>query len=502
MADHFQDLTGDIDRRHPRNRGDLKDLVERQNLLARDEHLLKVKGTETLASDTSDIATWMGRYYSDETGINQPKTYFYTQDGKIFRLDHTDGSTVEAIDGLNTDAYPKHWNFKLATITSMYLVDGLNLYEFNGNNDDNWEKLGVSSTTGFIDVIEHKDRLCLLTPEKMMISANLKPRTFDDPVDSIEIVVGSGKGKNRAFGKIDDNLFIFNTEGIFVLYGDVISAVASTFEVRLADNSHTAVAGRSVVNVENALLFLGDDYELWSFNGNSSKMLSYKYHLKDDVNTKRDWLDKAVATYHNNYYMLSFVENGEVDNHREIWYDALEEKLEIVHGRNISCYMTPDSDLEEEIFMQSGRSDERKIMWCDRGHNFDGEGIEIRLRTKDFTPKKGRNVRFTAFYPEIEPTGQREMLIRYLLDGRLSEATDSDSNWMQELDGDHKALGFIRINNQAQFTGRVRPKINYAKGTSIAFEIYDKTKDLDFAMQGIGMDFVDKGKIKSKLVGA
>ena len=94
------------------------------------------------------------------------------------------------------------------------------------------------------------------------------------------------------------------------------------------------------------------------------------------------------------------------------------------------------------------------------------------------------------------------MFFRYLLDGRLSEFTDSGSNFLEFIEGENKGLGFIKIKNQAQYIDRIRPKINYAKGTSIAFEIYDATKDIKLDLIGIGIDFLPRALKKSRKIGA
>lgn len=509
MADLFVKVNGDINRRASRDEGSEGDVHYRHNLLCRDGKLKSVSGTEKLNStDTGGIVTWLARYTSIETGIESPKSFCMTSEGVIYKVDIVTGILTAVKTGLKENAYPRHWQYKLGTQTLMFLVDGVNLYKYDGNNSNIWEDVGLVDVDGNpiypIDVIEHKDRLCVMTRNSVKISKNLEPTVMDDAVDSVEIVLGSGKGENIGFGKIDDNLFMFNTEGIFVLAGDTISAVASTFEVRLVDNAHKAIATRTVTNVENAILFLGEDLELWSFNGQSSKMLTYKLKLKELMNHKRDWLDKAVATYYDNYYMLSFVEKGETYNRMEVWYDSFEEKIDLVYDRRVSCYcpVMLDSGQEERQFMQIGRSDVGRIMWCERGNNFDNDGIELRLTTKEIRPKKGNNVRFSAFYVDYEPIGNRNILFRYLLDGRLSEVTSSNSNVMQTLNGDTKSVGLINISNQLHTTDRIRPKINYARGESICFEIYDKTKDMNFTLRGIGVDIIDKKKKKGKTVGA
>ena len=228
MADHFVKCTGDIDRRFPRDEGKPEDVYYRHNLLARDGVLRSPSGTELLASiPTGAIPTWFERYTSIETGVVSPKSFCYSQDGVIWRVDIVAGTLSQAKSGLNENAYPRSWQYKYGTQTFLFLVDGENLWKYDGNDSNIWEDVGLVDADDNpiypIDVIEHKDRLCLLTKNVLKISANLEPTTFDSAVDSIEIVLGSGKGENIAFGKIDDNLFILNTEGIFVLIGDTIS---------------------------------------------------------------------------------------------------------------------------------------------------------------------------------------------------------------------------------------------------------------------------------------
>ena len=505
MADVFLKFNKTINRRDPRNEGDLEEPWLRENWLCRDGVLKDPRGTEKAITTTlTGTPRWSGRYYTIETGIATPKTFIYTEDGKLWVVDDLAQTAVVVKELLKLNGYPKHQLFKTAAQTKMFLVDGDGFYRYDGNNDNLFEKLTSTDTDGKsiapIDVIEHKDRLWLMSRTNIYVSKNLDPETFNDATDSIVIIVGSGRGRNLAWGKLEDRLYILNTEGIFVVEGDVISALASTFEVRLVDE-RKIIASRSVANVERALIFLGDDYELWSWDGSESKMLSYKLKLRDFVSTTRELLDKCVATYFNNYYMLSFVEKGEIEPKVEVWWDAFEDKMEIVRGRNVSCYLDIDA-AEEEDYLQTGRSDIGSFMHTERGYNFDGAAIITKLRTRDIVVKKGHNVRFLAFYPEIQPTGNRNIVIRYLLDSRLSNPIGADAHFEQNLQGEVKVLGFISIGNQSAFTGRVRPKIDYARGESITFEIEDSTLNARKYLQGIGIDFLQKEKSKGALVGA
>lgn len=478
----------------------------RENFISRDEKLQKPGGTQKAIDELlTDTVTWMGRYYSVETGVTAPKTFAYTQDGKLWLVNDSASirSATEIASGLNTNAYPMHWLFKTLTQTTMYLADGRDLWKHDGNNDQNWEKVDITDADGDsiypIDVIEHKDRLWLISDVYVYVSENLAPETFDSATDSIQIIVGSGKGKNLALRKLEDRLYMFNTEGIFVIVGDTISALASTFELRLADE-RKIVAGRTAVKVESAINFLADDLNLWSWNGSVSTKLSHSEKLEEFVNPIREQLDKAVATYHNNFNMLSFVETGTPDM-LEVWWDAIESKIDFVRGRNASCYLEIDPTREEK-FLQMGRSDEHRIVWADRSARFDGETIVSRLWTRDIIIKKGWNVRFTGIYPTYEGTGDVDMTIQYWLDGRLGTTHLSDTpSWVQRLQSETRTLGGIKIKYQSTTTDCVRPKINYSKGESIAIFINDATPDLRIYLVGVGLDFVLKQKKKGRAVG-
>lgn len=504
MPTYYTKFSGEIDRRSPQNEGEPNSPVLRENWLSRDGRCEKPRGTDKAITTTLDaIPRWIGRYYTIETGQISPKTFCYTQDGQLWRIDDFAKTAVSIKSNLNTNAYPRHTLFKTSNQTNTFLVDGVSLYKYDGNNDNKYDKVNLVDSNGDsvkpIDVIEHLDRLWVISNTDLFVSKNLEPEVFDDASDSLQIIVGSGRGKNKRLAKLGDKLYIVNTEGIFGVSGDVISALAATFEVRLVDE-RKIIAGGSLAKTEKAIIFMAEDYEIWSFDGVQSQLLSYKLKLKDFVSPTRELLDKAVATYYNNYYMLSFVEKGEVEPNIEIWWDSLEGKIDVVRGRHVSCYLEIDP-AEENDFLQTGRSDIGSIMNTDRGYNFDGVAITSRLRTRDITPAKGELVRFLAFYPEISPTGDRDITIHYLLDGRSSNPSGASAAWTQNLRGETITLGSISIGNQAQFTNRVRPKISYSKGESIAFEIIDSTLDLRADLMGIGMDYISKGKSKGKIVG-
>ena len=489
--------TGKINRRGSRSEGSPEDVYIRENLLPRGGVLNMPKGTKrSIDTVLTDKPMWMARYHSIEVGITSPKSYAYTKDGKLWRVNDQEEVAKVVSSSFKTDAYPKSWLFKKLSSTIMYLVDGENLYKYDGNNDDNFEVVGVGNFKPK-DIIEHKDRSVLLGDTSILISKNLDFDTFDDATDSIEIIIGSGKGKNLALGKIEDNLYIFNTEGIFALVGDVISALAITFEVRLVDEKRI-IAGRTVAKVEKALMFLADDLNVYSWDGNSTIKMSHDEKLEDFINPYREYLDKAVATNEDNYYKLSFVETWEVENKLEWWWDAFENKSTFVRGRNVAFYMQSDPTIELSFF-QFCDSTQNTLLWANRGFNFDGSAIQIKLWTKNITLLKNHNVRIQAFYPDFECVGARSIDIQYLLDSRLSPTTPT--KWSQRLQGETFDLGSIPINNQSDISDRIRPKISYSRGETICFVIDDSTLNARFTLKGIGIEYIDRGKSRGRTVG-
>ena len=492
MADITLKLTGKINRRFPANEGDpLTEPLVRDNLLSRNGRLKKPGGTEKVSTTAlSDRARWMSRYYSFEVGVVSPKTFIYTKDGYLYLQNDMGGAPTLIRSDLSTNAYPRSKLIKYSEQVYLYFVDGFNLYKYDGNNDNRFDKVSSGVPTPFepIDIEEHLDRLWCIDKSRLYSSANLDFDNFLHATDSLDIVVGSGKGTNLRVIKLPttDSLYIFTTEGIFKLSGDTISAVATTFGITQVSDKK-AISFGSIHQVENGVIFMADDYELYSFDGYGSyKMVSYKEKLSDLVNTYR--VNQAQSTYFNNYYQLSFCEKGETENKIEIWYDALEDKCEFVRGRNVAYYLEIDSS-REVGYQQFGRSDSNYIMWAERGLNFDGSAIQVRLLSRDITPKKFEEVRFTDFYLDLEPTGERDMFFRYLLDGRLSDL-DEKANDYFSLEGEAKFLGLIRIANQKQKWLRIQPKIKYSRGTSIALEITDATIDLDFSLLSMGINFI------------
>lgn len=504
MANVFLKFTGKINRRLPRDEGDPNEPYSRENWLSRDGRLTKPLGTiEVISSLLTGIPTWGCRYHTVETGQVSPKTFAYTQDGCLWFINELAKTATLIKSGLNLNAYPNSCFIKSSTQMKLYLVDGRDLYVYDGNNDNRFDKVDIKLADGSainpIDLIEHLDRLILVSKTDFYVSKNLDFEVFNNSTDCADIIVGSGKGTNQSLRKLGPNLFILNTEGFFGLFGDTISALAPTFEIRLIEEKRP-ISGRTAVVVEGAIYYLADDYNVWSFNGASSKKLTHELKLEDFVNKNRTALDKAVATYYNNYYMLSFVETGSVYNNLEVWYDAIEAKPEIIRGRNVSYYMQSDPTIEN-LFLQLGRSDINMVMWADKGYNFGGTAINTKLWTRDIKPKEGRNVRFTSFYPKIEPIGDRNLDIIYLLDGRQANIDHTEVKWSQNLQGESKTFGLITIKNQSQVTYSVRPMINYAKGTSIAFYINDVVLNARTDFLGIGIEYELREFKKTRIIG-
>jgi hypothetical protein len=499
-------LTGIIDARNPRDRGDLKrgDVFFRENLYPRDGKLQCVGGIYgVITTALTGRPTWSARYHTVETGQVSPKTFCYTQDGKLWYIDEAQRTATEIETGLKKDAYPKHWLYKSQTQTFLYLVDGENLYKYDGNNDNNFEIVDIETADGDtinpIDVIEHLDRLCLISETTFYISKNLDPDTFDDSTDSLEVIVGSGKGKNINFGKIGDTLFIMNTEAKFKLIGDTISAQAITFDIEPIETFvNNITRGRTAVSAESAIYFLAQDLEVYRFNGLESTKVSHYAKLSDKINPYADYLDMAVGTHEDNFYKLSFVETGYHRNGLEYWYDTVEERDTYVRGRDVACYMQTDPSVELP-FQMVGRTTKHTLCYVNRGKDFDGTAIRRRLWTKDVILKKNYNCRILNVYIDMEATGPSNFDIYYILDGRR----DPVRSFTQSTEGEYRDTQFpdIHILNQDHFTGRAQLRVNYAKGESISFYIDDSSQNADITIKGITIEFVIKELKKLSKVG-
>ena len=194
--DRFYNFTGKINRRTSATSVDPNSPRKRLNLLSRDKKLSSVPGVESYVSGFNATPTWGHRYHTTETGIFEPKSFVYSQDGVMSVIDDNARTRTNVTQGLNTNAYPRSWDFKLDTITYTYLVDGLNLWKTNGNNQNQWEKVDFVDALGQpvkpIDVVEHLDRLIVVSEDFVFVSKNLEPDNFSDATDSIQIIVGTG----------------------------------------------------------------------------------------------------------------------------------------------------------------------------------------------------------------------------------------------------------------------------------------------------------------------
>ena len=496
-----------VDRRSPRNEGDPDSPIRCENLIRRDNLLETVTGTSKAANTVLDSEpTWMSKYYSIESGVESDKLFTYTKGGKLWLLNERDDVIVQVSSNkvFNTSAYPRSASFKTANQTKLYMVDGKNLWSYDGNAGNDWELISITDTDGNtvnpVDVIEHRDRLWLLSDTTVFVSANLNPETFDSSTDSVNIIVGSGKGRNIGFGKIENNLYIFNTEGIFVVTGDVISALAPTFEVELVD-PHKCIARGSIQTVEGAIVYLGEDLELWSWDGVQPKMLSYSEHLALDINPYKQQLEKCSSIYDpvNKMYKISVVATSKSLPNLEFWWDAYEDKIYFIKGRKVTCYARSDAT-EDLQTLYLGCSD-NYIRYEDKSATFDGTPIPVSFRSRNITLVKGTNVRICNFYPQVGVYGDVDLNIRHHLDSRLSDDSSDGTNFNQNLRGEVKTLGSIRIPRQTEFTGRAQPIIDYARGETISFEIVNSTQDLRIKLIAMGVEYIRKSKKKGRIIG-
>ena len=100
--DVFIKFNGKINRRSPRNEGKPEEPWLRENFISRDGKLTRVKGTQKAIDELlTSKPTWMGRYYSVETGVVAPKTFAYTQDGKIWLINDEAGALAAVLGKVN-----------------------------------------------------------------------------------------------------------------------------------------------------------------------------------------------------------------------------------------------------------------------------------------------------------------------------------------------------------------------------------------------------------------
>jgi len=503
---------GNIDRRSLVTQGNSTSVLYRENLMVigskeEDRFIKKHSGSDryNATSVGSYPAVSPFRYY----GSGNIRKNFFFSGGKVYFIDEH-GNTSEVLTFFNVNAYPVFVEAQVSSNRIVYFSEGVNtgMYSHDGNISNTWQK-ETAVQLNLVDAVMFLDRLVGFEEdsEDLYLSKNLEPTNFTDSTDAVVITVGAKRGSKlqKVMVGDDDNLYIFKTDSTWVLEGKT----PAEFRIREINPSLGLAARRSLRKGATGMVGLMSDYEVYSFDGQNFKLLTYNVALSGD-HTKdllpiinRDRMDQVAACYHNFTYRMSFVEEGQTVNNMEYCFDSISETEYFTRGNKVASYLVYDR-IPDKNELKTGRSDGGRMMHQFRGRNFDNQEtnatMSIRLKTKFNGLGQARNFRVRKVWLNCGVLGARPINVRTYVDARnaLSDASSSS----METFGEYKSpISAIKIASQDAITSRNIPLHNKSKGQSVAFEINDQIPDLDFQMMSFECSIISKNEKRNHKVG-
>lgn len=488
---------------------DNQDNLVVQNAIMRDDCVTKIGGTHR-GNDTALVSkiTWTDRYYGRSADGTFIKKAFVHADGKIYLYDEVARTLTSVHTGLTRNTRPESVIMQVAGNSRMYFFNGSNtpIY-YEGNDAGTWTESAIESK--FVQGVIKDDRLWAFTDKSSSLhfSATLNPEDFSG-TDAGEIIIGNDKDSFiRRIELLGDTIYIFKNDSIWALRGDT----KATYQVDEIVAHTGLLAQRGLCKVGSALVFVAQqDKELYEFNGTwniklvsgetTNLILSDRLDLTQTDNIVCIW-DRI-----NNLFRLSYkgIETDETYNN----YEAIAPTDELgrdgkwkwssTYGARISCYSMWDRQGDHTLI--TGRSDTGKLMYHNRGSDWDEIGMDFIVRTDDLVPKgtDGFNKQFgSVFLKGVPSVGTIAM--RTYLNSRLTGEGTRTSQTIADT-GEATSGTFIPLRAQADFNNWI-PLISPNYGESISLEFFDNTVGKEISLELVMITFMVRSRAKTKLVG-
>jgi len=472
-----------------------------QNFICRDKKIKKVGGTNTYNTTAlSHNIPWVKRSYhliGDNTFVSRT---FVFNNGTFYYGNDATGALTSCLTGFNALSIPLDFTFQVSGNSILYVFNGLDTpYYYDGNGSYQWYKSGLPAD--ILAGAEHLDRAFFIKRNSSFLSYSetITPEEIED-----EIIVGNDRdGVNLAIVRgADESFYVFKNNAIYQLYG----RTPSTFQMRIVTDKYGLTSKRAICAVGGGFIFQNQfDKELYFFSGNESSiqpLTEQEVRLREIMNLTTDALDRSCMTVHDGLFRFSFQSfDSEFDyNNAEIIYPITEPqpnglpKWSYIKGSNVLSYSVwaQQGDKNELV---TGRSDIGKIVYHNRGHDFDGNAIETKVRTAEIVGSDEHIMRFSGFYIKAKPSSATvSSTFRYYLNGREAERGEHSLS----MKGETRTIGNVYIQKGNIFNDRINPFVGYSRGTSISFEVQDYANGTDLELYSITFNAQKRRKIRNQ----
>ena len=474
-----------------------------QNYIYRDKHIKKTRGTAAYnLTALENKIPWVKRSYHLRGDNSVTKKTFCFSNGIIYYGDDALGTLTQTKSGLFQGALPTDMTIQVAENSILFLFPGEGKpVKYDGNGSFQWEDtvLDVDIVMG----VEHLERAFYIKKNSSYLdySETLLPESIEDT-----ILIGNDKnGVNMAMIKgADDSFFIFKNNSIYQLLG----RTPSTFQVRRVTDKYGLASKRGICAVGSGFVFLNEfDKELYFFSGSEQSIRSLtekEIRLREILNLTEDALKNVCMTVHNGLFRFAFqyVDSFYDYNNCELVYPIAEPQesglphWSLIEGTNVLSYSVWNEQGDKNELV-SGRSDVGKLMYHNRGVDFDNNAIETQVRTGEVIASEDMVGRFNGFFIKGKPgSANKTVTFRYFLNGRFSDRGEHNLSTK----GETRTIGTVILQMSNLFNDRIRPFVNYSRGNSISFELYDFQNGTDLELYSISFGFNPLYKLRNQYV--
>lgn len=478
-----------------------------ENFICGNNRIKKIGGTQaynstSLGSDNG--IPWVERSYHVRGDGSVVSRTFAFYDGAIYHGDDVAGILTKDTEGFRKNAIPLSESFQVAGNSILYFYTGEDVpKKYDGNGSFVWEVTGLSA-----DIeggISHLQRMWYWHKRSSLLSysVNLKPEEMDD-----EILVGDNTRDSFIIACArtgNERFFVFKNDSIWELQG----RTSSSFRFVRVTDKYGLTNKRAFYNVLGAIIFQNsDDNELYLFNGTES---SIKPITEDTVRLREvqdqtiDSISNSCMTVHKGYFRFAFQHKEDTDidaNGCELVYplgdprpDGLP-KWSLIRGSRVMSYarFTRYNDNNDLI---TGRSDVGKLMYHDRGHDFDGLPIYTKIQTADIIASEDKAARFGDFVVKGKPCSHTlPITFKYMVNGRFFDHADTHYFVPK---GETRNVGTIILNQSDLYNQVITPLTKFSRGNTISFAFEDNHLGTDIELYSIAFNAKERYKLRSNL---
>lgn len=472
-----------------------------QNYLIQDGAIKKVGGTRPYGPEGQmpslgalGIPLVLNSYHIRGDGSIVKRRHVYYDGGIYYGDDLTGQFRATNIMTLSKNQIPTYFSIQIAGNSIIYVLTGKDkVIKYDGNNAYSWEVCAgdLTNITDYESGTVHLDRIWYIVKQSSQIdySNSTNPESIADT-----ITIGSDKDSYcvRSVEGAGETLYVFKNNSIYQLYG----RTPSQFQFRKVTDKYGLACKRGIRAVGSGFVFLNTfDKELYFFGGTEASikpMTEDNVRLREIMDTSEDALNNVDMTVHKSFFRMAFqnMDSTFDNNNCELVYNINDPSAEglpkwsLIKGSNVWSYSVWDN-YNDQNELVTGRSDIGKIMYHNRGHNWDTDKIETIIRTAEITASEDKVVRFSDIYVKGKPGSyNKQVTFRTFVNGRYSIRDEQ----LLSVRGETTDLGAIHIPTQALFNDRIQPFTEYSRGNSIACEIYENELDTDLEIYSIALN--------------